>query len=452
MATYEKERFGTSMVTDPLDPAACPPPPLKGGGALGGKFVRAGDLIGTQQIATPDVAGGATDARREVTPAHRHALRRDLASPRRMLPVAPDVVCVQDLIVNFYLVGEPGTTDFVLVDTGMPGAAERVKRAIAARFGFAARPRAILLTHGHFDHVGSARTLANEWNVPVYAHELELPYLTGLSSYPPGDSGVGGGMMACMAWTFPRRPIRLGGRVQPLPEDGSVPHLPGWRWVFTPGHAPGHVSLFREVDRLLLAGDAVVTTDQESLFSVLTQRRVLQGPPKYFTCDWAAAWASVQRIADLQPNIIASGHGVPMHGADVIHGLANLVRDFDALAVPHHGRYVAQPAITDKTGLVTAPPPQFRSFVPALTVLGVVAGAVGLTFLARRGVFPFRRRPTLVQRLAALPRRTRDRVLYAAHERGVPGVQRIARAVRSYLRETGRRVRRAQASMCAARR
>ena len=88
--------------------------------------------------------------------------------------------------------------------------------------------------------------------------------------------------------------------------------MPGWVWVATPGHSPGHVSLFRDEDRLLIAGDAFVTTKQESLLSVLTQRKEIHGPPMYYTPDWNAARNSVRRLAELRPQIAATGHGMPM--------------------------------------------------------------------------------------------------------------------------------------------
>ena len=109
-------------------------------------------------------------------------------------------------------------------------------------------PEAIILTHGHFDHVGSLERLLQLWDVPVYAHTLELPYLTGRSSYPPPDPLVGGGAMAWSSKLYPRGPIDLDGRAQALPDDHTVPGLPGWRWIHTPGHSPGHVSLVRESD------------------------------------------------------------------------------------------------------------------------------------------------------------------------------------------------------------
>ena len=55
-----------------------------------------------------------------------------------------------------------------------------------------------------------------------------------------------------------------------LPSDGTVPHLPDFKWIHTPGHTPGHISLFREKDQALIVGDAFVTVKQEYLYKVLT--------------------------------------------------------------------------------------------------------------------------------------------------------------------------------------
>ena len=54
-----------------------------------------------------------------------------------------------------------------------------------------------------------------------------------------------------------RGPIDIGNCLNVLPEDGTVPMMPGWRAVFTPGHTAGHVSFYRETDKTLIAGDAV---------------------------------------------------------------------------------------------------------------------------------------------------------------------------------------------------
>jgi glyoxylase-like metal-dependent hydrolase (beta-lactamase superfamily II) len=273
-------------------------------------------------------------------------------------PVLDDLAYICTIMVNLYFVGPRGARDreWVLVDTGMPGSADRIARAAEARFGRGSRPAAIVLTHGHFDHVGALESLARRWDVPIYAHPMELPYLTGRSSYPPTDGSGGGGLVSALSWSFPRGPIDLGDRVKPLPEDGSVPGLPGWVWVFTPGHTPGHVALFRDSDRALIAGDAFVTTKQESVAAVMSRRRELHGPPMYFTPDWAAAARSVATLADLKPEVAATGHGEPLRGAAMRADLSDLARDFHHRAVPRHGRYANRAAEADESGTVSIPP------------------------------------------------------------------------------------------------
>jgi glyoxylase-like metal-dependent hydrolase (beta-lactamase superfamily II) len=256
--------------------------------------------------------------------------------------IAPDVAYRQIAIVNVVFVGQPGCGDngWVLVDAGIPGSAADIRSAARARFGGSVRPHAILLTHGHFDHTGAIETLSRDWDVPVYAHRLEHPFLNGTRSYPPADPSVGGGLMALLSPLFPTRPVDIAERLRALPEDGSVPGMPGWRWIFTPGHAPGHISMWREADRLLIAGDAFVTTNQESVYSAVTQKPEMHGPPMYFTPDWAQARRSVEMLASLSPEIVVTGHGQAMQGPQMRAALSELAQRFDEAAVPSTGRYV----------------------------------------------------------------------------------------------------------------
>ena len=138
----------------------------------------------------------------------------------------------------------------------------------------------------------------------------------------------------------------LAGKVTALPQDGSVPTLPGWRWLHTPGHAAGHISLWREQDKLLLPGDAFCTTKQESFLAVAKQKRELHGPPAYYTPDWDAARASVDKLSKLCPRTIAPCHGLPMCGDEVADQLVRLAVNFDHVAMPDHGKYVHKTATT----------------------------------------------------------------------------------------------------------
>jgi glyoxylase-like metal-dependent hydrolase (beta-lactamase superfamily II) len=254
--------------------------------------------------------------------------------------IATGVVGLRVLFVNVFAVsGEAGWT---LIDAGLNGSAARITRWARNHFGDAP-PNQILLTHAHFDHVGAIDGLLDEWPVPVYAHAEELPYLTGERAYPEPDPSVGGGMMARMSTLYPRGPINLVGRVRPLPTDGSIPLMPGWRWIHTPGHTAGHVSFFRDLDRALIAGDAFCTTKQESFFAVATQRPELHGPPMYYTTDWPAARGSVERLAALEPMFLAASHGQPMAGTESTKALQELARRFDEVAVPAKGKYVTHP-------------------------------------------------------------------------------------------------------------
>jgi len=258
--------------------------------------------------------------------------------------VTPDIAYQRLAIVNVAYIGERGTGNWVLVDAGLFGTARLIRSAAQARFGAGARPAAIVLTHGHFDHVGVLETLAAEWDVPVVAHELEAPYLTGGASYPPPDPGVGGGLMARLSPLYPRAPVDVGDRLTLLPPDGTVPFMPGWRWLHTPGHTPGHVSFWREADRALIVGDAFVTTGQESAYEVAVQEPEMHGPPTYFTTDWQAAGRSVRTLAALEPEVVITGHGRAMAGAAMRAALGELARNFEAVAVPKGGKYVEQPA------------------------------------------------------------------------------------------------------------
>lgn len=256
--------------------------------------------------------------------------------------VTNDLAYLRVMIVNVVFLGRRGAGDreWVLIDAGLPGSASAIAAAAERRFGPNSRPSAIVLTHGHFDHVGALEALAHRWDVPVHAHDLESPYLDGRSAYPPPDPGVGGGMMARMAGLYPRGPVDVGDRLHTLPRDGSVPSMPGWRAVQTPGHTPGHVSLWRESDRTLVAGDAFVTTNQESAYAVALQRPEMHGPPQYYTPDWHGAEASVRTLAGLEPETAITGHGRAMAGEGLREALHALAREFREVAVPRRGRYV----------------------------------------------------------------------------------------------------------------
>jgi glyoxylase-like metal-dependent hydrolase (beta-lactamase superfamily II) len=255
------------------------------------------------------------------------------------IEIGSDIYCFTIQFVNICFVGS-SENGWVLIDAGTPKSAQKIINESKNRFGEDAYPKAIILTHAHFDHIGAIFELLQEWDVPVYAHTLELPYLTGKKNYPIPDTTVDDGLIAKLSPMFPTEAIDLGSKVKALPSSGTVPHMEGWQWIHTPGHTEGHISLFREKDRALIAGDAFVTVKQESLYSVLTQNLEIHGPPKYLTPDWDSSWESVKVLEKLNPTLAVTGHGHPVSGEWLSKNLSMLSRDFDKIAVPKQGKYV----------------------------------------------------------------------------------------------------------------
>ena len=292
--------------------------------------------------------------------------------------IAPDVFRIPTGIANAYIIGSPER--WVLVDAGTPGNFNNILKSVRRHLGEDSAPLAIVLTHGHFDHAGSARRLAEHWGVQIYAHRLEFPFINGTTAYPPPDPTVGG-FMAQVVRFVPNMKFDLRPHLREL-RAGELPFLAGWEVIETPGHTAGHVSLFRRDDRTLLAGDAFTTVNQDSMIGMLSQKQQVWRPPTYYTTDWGAAWDSVQRLAALEPNALAAGHGNPMSGNDALYQLRELASDFP---FPDYGRYVGDPARSDQSGITYLPPPvpdRVKRF--ALAALAGAGAAAATVWYARR--------------------------------------------------------------------
>jgi glyoxylase-like metal-dependent hydrolase (beta-lactamase superfamily II) len=249
-----------------------------------------------------------------------------------------------EIAPEVYLLGPWGRTQtnaymvragssWVLVDAGWENDGPRIRAAARSLLGPGLAPSAVLLTHVHPDHSGSARELARAWGCPVFAHPAEVPIATGdfaaMEKYAgPLDRWL---ILPVMRVIGRRRREAilaagsLAGVVQPLQPGGAILGVEGWAWIHTPGHTPGHVAYVRARDRVVISGDALLTLAVNSWAGLLRQAQGLSGPPWYTTWDREAATTSIVAIAGLEPSVLAGGHGLPLAGpgtAAAVHAFA----------------------------------------------------------------------------------------------------------------------------------
>jgi glyoxylase-like metal-dependent hydrolase (beta-lactamase superfamily II) len=236
-----------------------------------------------------------------------------------------------------------------LIDAAWANCGRTIGQATESLFGVNAPPAAILLTHVHPDHDGSALELARLWGCRVYvpAGEWPLAVAGDLATIERCANPLDRWLILPVLHALPRR------RVAAMLSKGSlvdvarafdpaagVPGLPEWTGIPTPGHSPGHVAFFRERDQVLLAGDALLTVDWRSLWGLLPSRPRLALAPSFSNWSGPRTRESVATLARLEPGVVASGHGTPMMGDSVacdLHAFAARVAGPAALPEPMRG-------------------------------------------------------------------------------------------------------------------
>ncbi len=208
-------------------------------------------------------------------------------------------------IINSYLVEDVG--EVTIIDAGMPGYYKDMPRELGAMGRTVADVRALVLTHGHTDHVGFAERLRRDDHIPVLIHELDAALARG--EVPNPSKGFGsiklGPLFGFLWFTV----LRGGLRMPKLHEvatfgDGATLDVPGSpRVILTPGHTPGSAALHVPSLNALFVGGAFAT------YAVTTGRRGPQVAP--FTADAAQAVASLVRLEAITADLVLPGHGDP---------------------------------------------------------------------------------------------------------------------------------------------
>ncbi|MGO4729238.1 MBL fold metallo-hydrolase [Paenibacillus sp. 2KB_22] len=177
----------------------------------------------------------------------------------------------------------------VLIDTGFPGQYDDLSRALEKLGMPISQLKAVILTHQDVDHIGCLPEILQECGsqVKIYAHELDKPYIEG------------------------QLPLLKDGHLERLPKgkvdetvtDGQeLPFFGGIRVIHTPGHTPGHISLYLKQSKTLIAGDSMYSVDG-----------MLGGIHEPTTLDIETARFSLKKFAELDITSVICYHGGLSH-------------------------------------------------------------------------------------------------------------------------------------------
>lgn len=213
------------------------------------------------------------------------------------MKVAPGVTLIHTRIGQSLLLEGPPVT---LIDTGGPGSLRRILRALKRTRLSAERVEQIVITHSHADHIGTAAELRALSGARVLINKGDEEVGTGrMPPYPPMPSGISGMLGKPFVQQFARMttfpPVEIDGYL----DDGDSID-PGIQVIATPGHTPGHVSIYLPEQRLLHAADAVFNlTGLRPPFAIANQNQ-------------RGVYESIVRLVDEPFRRMTFGHGVPI--------------------------------------------------------------------------------------------------------------------------------------------
>ena len=189
--------------------------------------------------------------------------------------------------INVYLVGD------VLIDAGTRQAERRILSQLQGH-----TVSAHALTHAHPDHQGSSHAVCERLGIPLWCGEADVPAMETPGAIVNPKAPAWLNRIQGRFWTGPPHPVS-----RALHEGDEVA---GFTVLETPGHSVGHVSFWRESDRVLIVGDVLGN------IHFITGMPGLHLPPDLFTPNPARNRESAGRLAALEPALACFGHGAPL--------------------------------------------------------------------------------------------------------------------------------------------
>lgn len=189
--------------------------------------------------------------------------------------------------INVFLVGD------VLVDAATRLAGRRILRQLDGR-----AVTTHVLTHAHPDHQGASHEVCERLGIPLWCGDADAEAVERPELIRQRQPDVALNRLIWRTWGGPGHPV-----ARRLREGDEVA---GFQVLDTPGHSAGHIALWRESDRVLIAGDLL------NSMNLITAVPGLREPPRVFTPDPARNRESMRRLAALEPALMVVGHGPPL--------------------------------------------------------------------------------------------------------------------------------------------
>lgn len=213
-----------------------------------------------------------------------------------MRQLAPDVHLLRGFppnAINVYLVED------VLIDAATRQGEKRIMRQIAGE-----TVNAHALTHAHPDHQGASHAICERLEIPLWCGVGDVPAMETPGAIKNTQAPGWLNRMQERYWTGPAHPV-----ARALREGDEVA---GFTVLETPGHSRGHVTYWREADRVLILGDVL------NNMNVKTGVPGLHEPPRIFTPDPERNRQSIRRLAALRPSLVCFGHGAPLRDGQAL--------------------------------------------------------------------------------------------------------------------------------------
>ncbi len=173
----------------------------------------------------------------------------------------------------------------ILVDAGTPGGGKKIVKFFEE---YNTKPEIVLITHYHPDHTGGLNLIYMKYHPVIYSPDKEIDIITGKTH--PAVSAALPRLFSHILHTIPVQEIK----------PCSEMKIAGINYIDTPGHTEGSTSYFIEDLKILFSGDAAINKNGRMAIS------------KMFSSNIKETERSLQKIREINANIILPGHGDPI--------------------------------------------------------------------------------------------------------------------------------------------